>query len=476
MVNRWLPYQVSSARLWGRAGFYQSGGAFGFRDQLQDQLSQLQTAPQDVRAHIIESAAHQFKSGDVQHWWHPPRRGVRTRISDDMLFLPYVAGCYVRETGDESILDETIPFLEDETIPEGREDWYGDARESDERATLREHGLRAIDRAAQFGEHCLLLMGTGDWNDGMNRVGREGRGESVWLSEFMIAVIQVFAPCCEEADRERLKALSDRLRESVEREGWDGGWYLRAYDDQGEKLGGHECGECQIDSLPQSWAVLAGLDRVRCQAAMNAVSESLIDRKHGLIRLLTPPFDGESAPGYIRGYPPGVRENGGQYTHAACWVVLALAALGRAGEAWEAARMLLPASHGDTREKEAIYRVEPYVMAADVYDGAPHAGRGGWTWYTGAAGWMLRAVRNGLCGLQWRGGAVTMSALLPEGWASVSATIRVGAASYTLVSSRDCDRARLDGEPLEDGFIRPIDDGAHHKAVFPARAAEKKEE
>ncbi|MDY2873201.1 MAG: glucoamylase family protein [Eubacteriales bacterium] len=475
-VNRWLPYQVISARLWGRAGFYQSGGAFGFRDQLQDQLSQLQTAPQDVRAHIIESAAHQFKSGDVQHWWHPPRRGVRTRISDDMLFLPYVAGCYVRETGDESILDETIPFLEDETIPEGREDWYGDARESDERATLREHGLRAIDRAAQFGEHGLLLMGTGDWNDGMNRVGREGRGESVWLSEFMIAVIQVFAPCCEEADRERLKALSDRLRESVEREGWDGGWYLRAYDDQGEKLGGHECGECQIDSLPQSWAVLAGLDRVRCQAAMNAVSESLIDRKHGLIRLLTPPFDGESAPGYIRGYPPGVRENGGQYTHAACWVVLALAALGRAGEAWEAARMLLPASHGDTREKEAIYRVEPYVMAADVYDGAPHAGRGGWTWYTGAAGWMLRAVRNGLCGLQWRGGAVTMSALLPEGWASVSATIRVGAASYTLVSSRDCDRARLDGEPLEDGFIRPIDDGAHHKAVFPARAAEKKEE
>ena len=474
-VNRWLPYQVICARLWGRAGFYQSGGAFGFRDQLQDQLSQLQTAPQDVRAHILECAAHQFKSGDVQHWWHPPRRGVRTRISDDMLFLPYAIGCYVRETGDESILDETIPFLEDEAIPEGREDWYGDARESAERATLLEHGLRAIDRAAQFGEHGLLLMGTGDWNDGMNRIGREGRGESVWLSEFMIAVIRLFAPCCGEADWERLRALFDKLRESVEREGWDGGWYLRAYDDRGEKLGGHENSECRIDSLPQSWAVLAGLDRVRCQTAMNAVSESLIDRKNGIIRLLMPPFDGESAPGYIRGYPPGVRENGGQYTHAACWVVLALAVLGRGGEAWEAAQMLLPMSHGDTKEKESVYRVEPYVMAADVYDGEPHTGRGGWTWYTGAAGWMLRAVRSGLCGLQWRGGAVSMSALLPEGWESVSATIRVGAASYTLVSSRDCDRARLDGEPLEDGFVRLSDDGAQHRAVFPARVDEKEE-
>ena len=474
-INRWLPYQVICARLWGRAGFYQSGGAFGFRDQLQDQLAQLQTAPQEARRHILESAAHQFRSGDVQHWWHPPRRGVRTRISDDMLFLPYVTGCYVRETGDETILDEEIPFLEDETIPEGREDWYGEARMSGESATLREHGLRAIDRAARFGEHGLLLMGTGDWNDGMNRVGREGRGESVWLSEFMIAVIQAFAPCCGEAERERLRALSDKLRENIEREGWDGGWYLRAYDDRGEKLGGHENAECRIDSLPQSWAVLAGLDRVRCQAAMNAVSESLIDRKNGVIRLLTPPFDGESAPGYIRGYPPGVRENGGQYTHAACWVVLALAALGRAEEAWAAAKMLLPASHGDTKEKEAIYRVEPYVIAADIYDGAPHAGRGGWTWYTGAAGWMLRAVRNGLCGLQWRGGAVSMCALLPEGWDSVSATIRVGGACYTLVSSRDCDRARLDGETLEDGFVRLIDDGAQHRAIFPARGGEDRD-
>lgn len=469
-LNRFLPYQVMCGRLWGRAGYYQAGGAFGFRDQLQDQLSQIPVAPQEVRAYILESAAHQFESGDVQHWWHAPYRGVRTRISDDMLFLPYVTGHYVRETGDRGILDEKIPFLKDEPIPQGREDWYGEAKSGDEIGTLRAHCIRAVERAAVCGEHGLLLMGTGDWNDGMNAVGRAGRGESVWLSEFMLAVIAVFAPCCEAEQAERLNALSARLREAIERSGWDESWYLRAYDDGGMPLGGQENGECRIDSLPQSWAVIAGLDSVRAAQAMDAVCTQLIDWERGLIRLLTPPFDGAYAPGYIRSYPPGIRENGGQYTHAACWVVLALSMLGRADQAWEAARMLLPASHGATQEKEEIYRVEPYVMAGDVYDGSAHAGRGGWTWYTGAAGWMLRAVRNGLCGLVWRGGRVSMRALLPEGWNQIGATIRVGGATYTLLSTKDCDRARLDGEVIEDGFIELIDDGAHHRAVFPARA------
>ncbi len=470
-INRFLPYQVLCGRLWGRAGFYQAGGAFGFRDQLQDQLSQLATAPGEAREHILICAAHQFESGDVQHWWHPPYRGVRTHISDDMLFLPYVTGCYVQETGDESILEEEIPFLCDVEIAPGREDWYGDAQPGPQNGTLREHCLRAIDRAAQFGAHGLLLMGTGDWNDGMNRVGCRGRGESVWLSEFMMAVIAIFAPCCADEEATRLKRLSDRLREAIEGAGWDGAWYLRAYDDEAQPLGGREGSECRIDSLPQSWAVLAGLDSVRAASAMDAVEEQLFDREHGLIRLLTPPFDGDLAPGYIRGYPPGVRENGGQYTHAACWVLWALARLGRAQKAWETARMLLPSSHGDTREKEAVYRIEPYVMAGDIYSGA-YAGRGGWSWYTGAAGWYLRVLFTGLCGLKLCAGKASMQALLPEEWNEISVKIRVGRADYTLVSSRECDKARLDGEPLEGGMIELKDDGAHHRAIFPAREAQ----
>ena len=386
-----------------------------------------------------------------------------------MLFLPYAVGCYVTETGDRSILDEVVPYLKDAAIPEGRSDWYGEAEVSAERDTLRGHCLRAIERASRTGDHGLLLMGAGDWNDGMNRVGARGRGESVWLTEFMIAVIRAFAPCCDEDERARLAAFADELKAALEREAWDGAWYLRAFDDDGAPLGGHECAECQIDSLPQSWAVLAGLDKARCARAMDAVRDRLMDRGNGLIRLLTPPFDGERDAGYIGGYPPGVRENGGQYTHAACWAALALAALGRAEEAWEAFRLLLPATHGDTREKEAVYRVEPYVMAGDIYDGDSFAGRGGWTWYTGAAGWMLRTAWTGLLGLEKRSDTVRMNALLPKAWREVSAELRVGRATYILTSSRDCAEASLDGEPCPEGTIRLIDDGEAHKALFPAR-------
>ncbi|MBR3504231.1 MAG: DUF3131 domain-containing protein [Clostridia bacterium] len=473
-LNRFLPYQVICARLYGRAGWYQPGGAYGFRDQLQDTLSLLFTAPEEAREHILRCAAHQFESGDVQHWWHGERTGVRTRISDDMLFLPYVTGCYVAETGDGEILNENVPFLKDVAIPDGRGDWYGEAEVSESRATLREHCLRAIDRASRAGAHGLLLMGAGDWNDGMNRVGARGRGESVWLTEFMIATIRRYSPCCSEEESARLRALAGGLAEALEREAWDGRWYLRAFDDEGAPLGGHENAECRIDSLPQSWAVLAGLDGARCEQAMDAVGEQLTDREHGLIRLLTPPFDGERDAGYIGGYPPGIRENGGQYTHAACWVVLALAALGRADEAWETFQTLLLASHGDTREKEKVYCVEPYVMAGDIYDGA-HAGRGGWTWYTGAAGWMLRAAWTGLLGVEKRGDTVRMNALLPKGWREVSAMLRVGGARYTLTSSRDCAMACLDGMPCPDGVVRLVDDGRAHRALFPARGAQRDE-
>lgn len=468
LLNRFLPYQVITSRLYGRAGWYQPGGAYGFRDQLQDELSQLLAASEEVRAHILRCAAHQFESGDVQHWWHPAKTGVRTRVSDDMLFLPYAAGCYVAETGDESILSERVPFLKDVDIPSGRDDWYGEPDTAGD-GTLHEHCLRAIERASRTGAHGLLLMGAGDWNDGMNRVGAKGRGESVWLTEFMIAVIEKYGPCCTAEDKERLNALAARLKEAVEREAWDGKWYLRAFDDEGVPLGGHAARRCRIDSLPQSWAALAGLDHVRANEAMDEVMNQLVDRENGLVRLLTPPFDGESDPGYIRGYPPGIRENGGQYTHAACWVVLALAKLGRAEEAWSFFHMLLPASHADTAEKAARYRVEPYVMAADVYDGAPHTGQGGWTWYTGAAGWMLRAAWTGLLGLEKRGDTVRMKALLPGAWNEISAVLRVGRATYTLTSSRACAEARLDGEPCVDGAVRLVDDGAQHRAVFPAR-------
>ncbi len=261
------------------------------------------------------------------------------------------------------------------------------------------------------------------------------------------------------------------MKAALEREAWDGNWYLRAFDDDGAPLGGRENAECRIDSLTQSWAVFAGLDRARCERAMDAVSESLMDRGTGLIRLLTPPFDGQRDMGYIGGYPPGIRENGGQYTHAACWVVLALAALGRAEEAWEAFRTLLPASHADTKDKAAAYRVEPYVMAGDIYDGPPYAGRGGWTWYTGAAGWTLRAAWIGLLGLEKRGDRLRMNALLPKAWRQVSARLRVGKATYALTSSRDCNGATLDGAPCPEGTIRLIDDGRAHEAVFPARGA-----
>ncbi len=474
-LNRFLPWQVVCARLYGRTGWYQPGGAYGFRDQLQDQLCRIATAPRAVRAHILRCAAHQFEAGDVQHWWHPERTGVRTRVSDDMLFLPYVTGCYAAETGDTEILEETVPFLKDVDIPEGRADWYGDPGVSDERATLREHCLRAISRASRTGTHGLLLMGAGDWNDGLNRIGAKGRGESVWLTEFMVAVIRVFAPCCGEEEAGRLKALAERLKEALEREAWDGRWYLRAFDDDGAPLGGQSSKACRIDLLPQCWAVLAGLDRVRAAQAMDEAMEQLADHEDGLIRLLTPPFDADGDPGYIRGYPPGVRENGGQYTHAACWAVMALAALERADEAWAVFRMLLPASHGGTAERESRYRVEPYVMAADICGAADQAGRGGWTWYTGAAAWMLRAAWHSLLGVRRRGDVVTMDALLPGEWDEASVVLRAGGAEYTLTASRGCAQALLDGEPCPDGGIRLADDGRRHRAVFPVRRGRKEE-
>ena len=365
MLNVWLPAQTLMGRVLGRTGFYQGGGAIGFRDQLQDMLSLIGIDDARVRDHLLLCAAHQFPSGDVQHWWHPERMGVRTRVSDDKLFLPYVTAQYIRLTGDETVLDISAPYLREVPIPPDQTDWYGDPGVTDETDTLRVHCQRAIDAACRFGDHGLALMGAGDWNDGMNRVGRQGRGESVWLSQFLLVTLRNFMPYAQPSFAERYAHTAEALRAALENT-WDGEWYLRAYDDDGRPLGSHaRPGGCQIDSLPQTWAVFAGLSHAR--EAMKAVESRLIDQRHGLIRLLDPPFSHQEKAGYICAYPPGVRENGGQYTHAACWVVMAYARLGLADEAWQALQMIMPYTHAATPAQRQTYRVEPYVLAGDIY-------------------------------------------------------------------------------------------------------------
>ncbi|MBE5766963.1 MAG: hypothetical protein E7335_07370 [Clostridiales bacterium] len=454
MLNRYLPYQALAGRIWGRAGLYQAGGAHGFRDQLQDMLLAMLYEPQTAREHILFCAAHQFEDGDVMHWWHPNRAGVRTKITDDLLFLPFVTTKYVEYTGDRGILNMRIPYLKNEKIPEEREDWYGEAQVSEVEESLFEHCMRAIRRSVRKGSHGLILMGTGDWNDGMNRIGAEGRGESVWLTQFLSVVAREFGHL---TGQKELINLSEELNRAIENAAWDGKWYRRAYDDAGRPVGGGE----RIDAISQSWAVFAGLDKVRTKQAMESVKERLINSEDGIVRLLAPPFDGEcESIGYIAGYVPGVRENGGQYTHAACWTGIALAELNRIEDAWNVLQMLMPYSHSDSPEKAEKYKVEPYAVAADIYAEEPHTGRGGWTWYTGAAGWMVRFAVFYLLGYERNGNRASIHALLPEGWKEVRVTVRVGNAHYELVSRRGA----ADREPVE-----LIDDGRNHIALFPAK-------
>lgn len=465
MLNKWLPYQAWAARLFARMGPYQAGGAWGFRDQLQDLLILLHTDPAFARRHILLCAAHQYEAGDVQHWWHPPRRGVRTRVSDDRVFLPYMTAQYVKITGDDGILKERTPYLRSAPLGPGEKDRYEEPGETEETDSLLNHCLRAVD-SVKLGEHGLPLMLGGDWNDGMNRVGGE-KGESVWLGFFLALTLREFAPLCPAETKDRYMALRRALLEKAE-SAWTGKWYLRAWRHDGRPLGGPDTDPPRIDLISQAFAVLAGAPRAHAREAVMQALRLLYDREAGLVKLLSPPFAPEEDAGYIGVYPPGVRENGGQYTHAVPWLVLALIKLGEYAWAWEIARVLLPPCHGDTREKTETYRTEPYVLAGDVYAGA-HRGRGGWTWYTGSAAWLYHVWITALLGFEKRGNAARLSPCPGSGMDEFTLVYRFGTSRWHFTAGRDIAFAALDGEKLPDGWAVMRDDGKTHEARFPMK-------
>ncbi|MEO5902913.1 MAG: glucoamylase family protein [Gemmatimonadaceae bacterium] len=477
IVNQWALYQALSCRMWARSAVYQSSGAYGFRDQLQDVMAFAYSEPALAREHILRSAARQFEEGDVQHWWHPQSgRGVRTRFSDDLVWLPYVVNHYLSLSGDGSILDATVPYLKMRVLNADEQELYDLPEISDKAGTIYEHCVRALRKACTTGEHGLPLIGAGDWNDGMNRVGVHGRGESVWLAWFINVTLLKFAEHCDERNDKAVAAEfrenAERYRVAIETNAWDGAWYRRAYFDDGTPLGSSTSDDCKIDSIAQSWSVISQAgDRERSRLAMEALTEHLVREDARLIMLLTPPFDNsQHDPGYIQGYLPGVRENGAQYTHAALWAVLATALRGDGDRAMQLYQMINPVTHALTPEAVAQYKVEPYVVAADVYTAEGHLGRGGWTWYTGSASWLYRVGLEAILGFTKRGETLEIDPCVPSAWKEFTIEYRHGGSKYSVIvknpsgAQRGVVSTTLDGEPIE-GPIQLVSDGSDHDVI-----------